>query len=120
MATLTTDQLLYLRDDIGDDGTVFTDNELNRNYTRADGDYNKAVVITLRQLLAQSAKLHDYRIAQSSESLSQVYKQVKGLLDYWESQVVRASQQVRIVGARTVPPRYKERPSTLEDWETDA
>lgn len=106
---LTSDQLADFRLDIGDDGTVFTDEELNRLYERASDDYESAVVLALRQLMAQSSKLRDYKIAQSSESNSQIFDHIKTLLEYHESRIT-ASQQVSIVGMRSVPPRYKDRP----------
>jgi hypothetical protein len=110
MAELNADQLTDIRADLGDDGTVFTDDELHRLYTRAGGDYNKAVVLALRQILMNAAKLSDYRIAQSAESRSQVYKQLREQLAYWE-EVARNTQQIRVVGLRAVPPRAKDVPS---------
>lgn len=114
MATLDADQLADLQGDLGitDDQAVFTDAELHRNFTRAGSDYEKTVVICLRQILAQAAKLHNYRIAQSSHDLQQVYDNVRGLLDYWDEKVrAQASGgQVRIMGLRGVPPRAKDGP----------
>lgn len=111
MADLSAAQLADFQGDIGigSDEAVFTDAELNRLYTRADSDYNKAVVLAIRQMLASAVKLNDYRIAQSSESRSQIYKQLKDMLTYWES-VAQTTQQVTIVGMRAVPPRYKTDP----------
>lgn len=111
MATLDSDQLTDIRADIGDDGTVFSDAELHRLYTRTSSDYNKAVVLALRQLLMNAAKLHDYRIAQSSESRSQVFKHLKMMLEYWEEKA-ETRQQVQIIGMAAVPPRDKDTPST--------
>ncbi len=111
MATLDADQLTDLRADIGDDGTVFSDAELHRLYTRAGSDYDKAVVLAFRQILANATKLHDYRIAQSGESLSQVYRNVKDLLVHWES-IADVKQQVKMVGLRSVPPVLKDEPET--------
>lgn len=110
--SLTADELADLRGDIGDDGTVFSDAELNRLYTRAGGDYNTTVMLALRQLLASAAKLHDYQVAQSLERRGQVFDHVKALLGYWESQVEAEAQaqQVQIVGLRAVPPREKREP----------
>lgn len=107
---LSADQLTDFRADVGDDGTTFTDDELNRLYTRASSDYTEAVILAFRQLLANANKLHDYRIAQSSESLSQVRKNIKDSLEYWETSVRSASQQVRVVAMRAVPPRDKASP----------
>ncbi len=110
MARLNVDQLVDLRADIGDDGTVFTDAELSRLYARAGGDYDRAVVLALRQLLANAAKLHDYQVAHAMERKSQVFDHVKELLAYHESKLTAAAQQVRITAFRAVPPRDKETP----------
>ena len=110
MADLSADQLTDIRADIGDDGTVFSDAELNRLYTRASSDYNTSVVLALRQLLVNASKLNDYRVAQSSENKSQVFAQIQKLLDYWES-VAQRKQQIKIVGMAAVPPRLKDTPN---------
>lgn len=109
MADLSAAQLLDFRADIGDDGTVFTEDELNRHFTRASSDYNSAVVLALQQLLINASKRHDYSLAQSSESKSQVYKQIKDALTYWKSEA-ETRQQVKMVGMRSVPPRVKDSP----------
>jgi len=74
-----------MRGDLGlpDDGSVFTDAELDRLYTRAGDNYAKAVYLAFRQILANAAKLNDYRIGSSSESKSQVFKQVQGMMAAW-------------------------------------
>lgn len=107
---LTSDQLTDFHRDIGDDGSVFTDDELNRLYTRAEDDYDMAVVLALRQILANAVKLHDYQIAQSMEKASQVFDHIKSLLQYRETVTTGATQQVAIVGMQAVPPRAKQEP----------
>jgi len=109
---LSSDQLTDFRGDIGDDGTVFTDDELNRLYTRSGSVYSEAVVLAIRQLLASAVKLHDYRIAQSAESMSQVYDHLEKLLDRWEkiANSEEPKSQVRVVGMRGIPPRDKDEP----------
>jgi hypothetical protein len=78
---LTTDQLEDFYFDLGlSYGSVFTTDEANRCYTRAGGDYDKALVYAVRALRADAAKLHDYRAATASESLSQVFRQLGDLL----------------------------------------
>lgn len=83
---LSAQELADLRQDIGDTGSppAFSDAQLQRNYERAEGDYNRTVVTTLRQLLASSARLHAYSMGQSSESLDQVYQHVQDLLALWQ------------------------------------
>lgn len=114
MATLDADQLLDFRGDVGDDGTVFTDAELQRFYTRANGNYNKAVVLALQQILMNAAKLHNYSLAQSSESRAQVFDHLKILLAMWQENA-RSTQQIRFVGSRVVPTRVKDEPAHHED-----
>jgi hypothetical protein len=118
MAELSAAQLLDIRADLGDDGTVWTDDELDRLYTRASSDYNSAVVLAIRQLLMNAAKLHDYSLAQSSESKSQIFKNLKEMLTYWDDKA-STRQQVKMVGMRSVPPRAKDSPNEttrVEDW----
>lgn len=112
MATLTADQLGDIQADLGisNDGTVFTDAELQRNYTRASGNYDKAVVISFRQLLAQANKLHTYSVASASENLKEVRDNLRDSLTYWEERVLGQSQQIKIVGLRGIPPRWKDEP----------
>lgn len=108
---LTADELIDFRADIGDDGTVFTDAELERLYVRAESNYDGAVVLALRQVLVNAAKLHDYRLAQSMESKSQVFDHIYKVLAYREARASStAAQQVRLTGLRAVPPRNKEVP----------
>lgn len=85
---LSADQITDFRRDlgIGVDGTVFTDDELNRLYDRAGSGYSKAVYLAFRQLLADAAKLNDYQLGSSSETKSQVFKHVKGLMEIWGAQ----------------------------------
>ncbi len=108
---LTAEQLSDFRADIGDDGTVFADAELNRLYERASSDYDQAIVLALRQLLASAAKLHDYQIAHAMERKSQVFDHLQKLLAYRETTLGTAAQQVRITAFRAVPPRDKDTPN---------
>jgi hypothetical protein len=116
MATLTAEQRADLQADIGitDDESVFTDDELDRLYTRAGEDYNLTVVYALRQLLVSAARLTDYTAGQTSEKLSQIREGLKASLDYYEKQVVGAGNQVLIRAMRAVPPVYKEVPENHE------
>ena len=84
---LTADELLDLRGDIGDAGTVevFSDAELQRFYTRAGDTYAGAVVYALRQLLMNAAKFSDYTVGQTSEKKSQVFSQLRTMLAGWEN-----------------------------------
>lgn len=111
--TLTSDQLSDLQADLGitSDQSVFTDSELNRLFTRAVGDYELTITYAVRQLLMQAARFNDYTVGQTSESKSQVYKQLKDTLTYYETKQ-QGKQQVKIVGMRPVPTRGKDIPAT--------
>jgi len=85
MATLSSDQLGDMQGDLGisDDESVFTDDELNRLFTRADGDYDLGMVYALDQLLMDAAKLNDYMAGSSSEKKSQVFAQLEKMRKLW-------------------------------------
>ncbi len=82
---LSDDQITDLRADLGiqSAGAVFTDAELDRLYTRADGDYDLAVVYAIDQLLMDAAKFNDYTAGSSSEKKSQVFAQLKDVRTLW-------------------------------------
>lgn len=63
---------------------VFTDTELNRFWTRSGEDYDKSVVVGLRQILAQSTKFFAYTVGQTSYQKQQVREGLEKLLDRWE------------------------------------
>jgi len=107
MASLSSDQLTDLQADIGitTDESVFTDAELNRLYTRADSDYNTAVYLALRQLMANAVKFHDYTAGQTSVKKSQIFDHLKEQVDFWQKESRTTANQVRIVGSNRIPPR---------------
>ena len=112
MATLTSTQRTDMQADlgIGTDEAVFTNDELDRLYTRADSDYNEAVYLAWRQLLADAAKFSDYTAGQTREEKSQVYEHIKDMVTFWKGEFTTASNQVRIVGINEIPPRWKDEP----------
>lgn len=81
----TSEQLADIRADIGDTGASFSDAELQRIWERVSGASDEALRheaacgLAIRQLLANSAKLHDYTVAGDSNKASQVYKQLQAL-----------------------------------------
>lgn len=85
---LSTDQLTDMRGDlrIGADPAVFTDAQLQRFYTRAGEDYDKAMVYALRQMWADSAKIVDYTIGETIVKRSDIRKGIAELLKHWERQ----------------------------------
>lgn len=106
---LTADQLADFRADIGD--TDYTDDELNRLFTRASDDYNTAVYLAFRQLLADSSRYIDYKVAQTEEKRSQIFDHLQKMVAFWGAESRTAANQVRIVGINEIPPRYKEEPT---------
>jgi hypothetical protein len=96
---------------IGITEAVFTNTQLDEWYTEA-GDDKKALILTVwYALLADASRLYDYRLAQSAESKSQIYKNIKDQISIWEQKANQA-QQVRLVGMRGIPPIDRESPSS--------
>lgn len=113
MAELTTTDRFFVQTQtgIGDAEGVFTNDNLDLFYTIADSDVNTTILYVLRSIAADTAKLHDYRIAQSSESLSQVFKQVSDLVDYWDKEINSGAEQVVMGAYRIVPPVERKKPT---------
>ena len=109
---LTADQLTDMQGELGitADGTVFTDTELNRLFTRAAEDYNTAVYLGYRQLLADANKFFDYRAGQTSVSRSQVRKHLFEMLQFWQAESRVAGNQLAILGLASIPPKWKDEP----------
>jgi len=112
MAELTSTQRADMQADLGiaADEAVFTNDELDRLYTRADADYNKAVYLAWRQLLADASKFSDYTAGQTREQKSQIYEHVKEMVAFWKSESTTATNQVRVLGLNEIPPRWKDEP----------
>lgn len=124
--SLSTDQLTDLQGDLGitADEAVFTDDELNRLYARADSDYNTAVYLGYRQLLADANKFFDYTVGQASVKRSQVREHLFAMLKFWQEEARVAGDQVRMVGLNQVPTLHKDRPGSVsrrtqpwKDWD---
>jgi hypothetical protein len=89
--TLTADQVLDLRGDLGlkgltdqESNKVFTDEELNRLYNRAGGDYDTTVVYGFRQILADTVKYHVYLTGQPEGDKDQTFRNLQAMLDMWK------------------------------------
>lgn len=63
---------------------IFSDTQLNRNFERAQGDYDLAVVITLRQMLAKAAKIAAYTIGADVLYKQKIFDNTEKLLLIWE------------------------------------
>lgn len=109
---LDSNQLSDMQGDLGitTDQAVFTDTELNRLFDRAASDYNTAVYLAFRQLLADSAKFFNYTAGQTRIEREAVFQHVKSMVDFWKDESRTAGNQVKIVGATQVPPQWKDTP----------
>ena len=110
---LTSDQLSDLQLDLGitDDESVFTNDELERLFTRASEVYNTAVYLGWRALMADAAKLYAYSVAQTKVSKEQVFDHVKAMVEFWQTESRTNSNQVAIVGMNPIPTQWKDRPA---------
>lgn len=110
---LTADQLSDFQRDLGidDSEAVFTDAELERLFARAEDDYNTAVYLAWRQLLASSAAYIDYKVALTEEKRSQVFDHIQKMVAFWGDESRVAGNQVAMLGLNLVPPRWKEEPA---------
>ena len=121
----TTQQRDDLRLDIGDSGSVFSDDELDRIWDRAvaaAGTSNnhaleaEARVYAIRQLMANAAKLVSYKANQSTENQSDIFKHLKDLLKYWQEEADEAVSSANAAAAwgtmRKAPARSKDIPNS--------
>jgi hypothetical protein len=119
---LTADQLADMQGDLGitTDGTVFTDPELNRLFTRAEEDYNTAVYLAWRQLLGDSAKFFNYTAGHTRIEREKVFEHVKAMVEFWKAESRTAANQLKILGLTEIPPRIKDDPDEpvqrIRDW----
>lgn len=114
MAELTAAQIADMQGDlaIGDDESVFTNDELQRLYVRASEDYNTAVYYAYRQILASKVVAWtDYQVAQTKVSASQAFANLKTLVAEWQKTANTPTNQVKIVGANPVPTTHKPKPT---------
>lgn len=115
MTDLTATQLEDFRTDIADTGTppAFTDAELQRLYARAGEIYNRAILLSIDQLIVSAAKFADYTQNQSAEKKSQVIAHLLKVRDIWQmrsdSDTASAQTTTRIVPLK-VTRRSKEFP----------
>lgn len=109
---LDANQLADLQGDLGitDDQSVFTDAELNRLYDRAGSDYNTAVYMGYRQLMADASKFFTYSAGQTRVEKAALFDHVKAMVEFWKAESRTAANQVRIIGLNEVPPRWKDEP----------
>lgn len=89
MATLTAQQRTDLQNDLGitNNQLVFTDAELDRNYTRQNSDYDKTLLLCWRQLYAQAVRLFKYTTGNTSEERQQIKSNIREQIDYLENRL---------------------------------
>jgi NADH:ubiquinone oxidoreductase subunit C len=97
MADATTDQISDLRADVGDAGeTVFSDEEIQRIWTRVSGASNEveqheaALALMFRQLMAQATTLVDHTAGDVEEKTSQLRKQFEANYKLYKSSLEAA------------------------------
>lgn len=123
MATLTAAQITRMRRALGvqtDNGesnyeSVFTDADLQDYYDWADSNLTGALYYATRDLRTNAAKLYDYTAGQTSEKLSQVYRQLADMMEQFRVDWQREAGQIKVVGMRPAPTVWREEPNTLYD-----
>jgi hypothetical protein len=112
MTTLTVEQTTDMLADLaaGDLDDVFSQDELQRFFDRADSDYNTAVYYGWRQILANSASWVDYRVAQTQVSRSQAFDHIYQMLSFWQNESRTAANQLVSLGISPVPTTWKPSP----------
>lgn len=119
---LSSDQLTDIQGDLGitTDQAVFTDAELNRLFARTESDYNGAVYLGYRQLMADSAKFFNYTAGQTRVERAAVFDHVKAMVDFWKDESRTAANQLAILGLNEIPPKIKDEPDAainrLRHW----
>lgn len=110
MSELSSSQIEDFRADIGDENNAFAIEELQRLYTRANGNYDAAVVLAIEQLLAGSAKFNDYTEGQSKEEISQIFEHLQSLLAVKLERLSGTKSKLRFVRLKGGTYRKAEKP----------
>ena len=119
MATLTSDQLSDLRGDIGDGSeNAFTDDELNRLFTRADSDYETTVILALWQILISTAKFRDFVVGFTRDEAATIFQNMKAAYEM-RRQLYAGKNQVLIAGLEVIPTYRKTEPTDSYTWGRD-
>lgn len=112
---LSEDQKRDMQADLGIDHTeaVFIDFELDRLYERAGSDYNTAVYLGWRQIMADTAKFFSYSTWQTRVDKDKVFDHVEKMVKFWQTESKTNANQLRIVGMTTIPPVLKDVPELM-------
>lgn len=110
---LTVTQRTDMQGDLGiaADEAVFTNDELDRLYTRADSDYYTAVFFGYRQLLAQANKFHNYTAGMTKVDRVQMRENIRDSMEFWQDEAKVSGNQLRVIGILPIPPKDKDVPS---------
>lgn len=87
---LTTAQRTDLRADLGDTGPTgqfFTDADLDRFWQRADGDYDRTLLLAFGPLRAEAGKRVNYAVGPDREDAAQVFEHLTILAGEVEARV---------------------------------
>lgn len=127
MAELTEPELLRFRRKIGDGGTppAFGDEELQDLYAEAGDDFTIAIRDAYDELIGSAWRFNDYTQNETQDKKQQIFQNLLKAREIWQAKVdkaeaaTRASNQVRIVGLQSMPPRVKRKPADLADDDED-
>lgn len=101
---MSSDQITDFRSDINDpNGTVWSEAEIQRLYTRASENYNGAMVFAIDQLLmAHSDKWVSYTQNMSKEEREAVWKHMMDMRKIWQDRYEKDLRvaQTKVVGLR--------------------
>lgn len=121
---VTQSQIDRLRRDTGTTETSLPDEDIQDIFDEAGEKYSDSAtaasfarVLVIQSLLSNAAKLHSYKANESSENLSDVFKNLQALLKVWEGKVSDAitdaagsSGAARFGGLRRKPAKVREYP----------
>ena len=103
---LTADQIADMRADLGSaTSSVFSDDELNRLFTRAEEDYNGAVYLGWVQLMGDATKFINYTVGMTRIERETTFGHIKAMVEFWLACVIKsdpAQVWLRFCGVTTV------------------
>lgn len=118
---LTAAQLNDLRNDLGDNATAFSNDELDRNWDRiasatSDTQHHEATLyLCWRQIAAQAAKGYDQRTGLTEDKLSQVFDHAQKMMGLYKSSFDAATSQRKQVSIGVLKPIPNTRRYPSED-----
>lgn len=112
MTTLSDPQIDDMLADLaaGELDDVFTQEELQRLFDRAGGDYNTAVYYGWLQILGNATTWVNYRVAQTQVSRGDAFDHIRVMLDIWQKLALTPANQLISAGINPIPAKHKPRP----------